>query len=90
MPTFAEAGIANSEMGSWYSLAVPAKTPAAVVEKLVAALQTIQSKPEFKKLMLAQNAEPMLQVKGQATEFIKADGKRLAELVRATGMKLQD
>ena len=90
VPTFAEAGVANSEMGSWYSLAVPAKTPAAVVDKLAEALQTVQAKPEFKKVLAAQNAELMLQKKGQATEFIKADGKRLAELVRATGMKLQD
>ncbi|WP_312410290.1 tripartite tricarboxylate transporter substrate binding protein [Comamonas sp.] len=90
VPTFAEAGVANSEMGSWYSLAAPAKTPAAVVDKLAAALQTVQSKPEFKKLLLAQNAEPMPQMKAQAAEFIRVDGKRLAELVQATGMKLQN
>lgn len=90
VPTFAEAGLPNLEMGSWYSLAVPAKTPQPVVDKLVKALQTVQASPDFKKLLAGQNAEVMPQMKAQATEFIRADGKRLAELVQATGMKLQD
>lgn len=90
VPTFAEAGIPHLEMGSWYSLAVPAKTPAAVVDRLAAALQAVQSRPEFKKLLVAQNAEPLSQRKEQATDYVRADGRRLAEQVRATGMKLQD
>ncbi|QIL79840.1 tripartite tricarboxylate transporter substrate binding protein [Diaphorobacter sp. HDW4A] len=90
VPTFAEAGIPRLETGSWYSLAVPAKTPAAVVDKLATALQAVQAKPEFKKLLAAQNAESLSQVKAQATDYVRADGKRLAELVRATAMKLQD
>lgn len=90
VPTFAEAGVPGLETGSWYSLAVPAKTPAAVVDKLTKALQKVQAQPEFKKLLTAQNAEVMPQMKGQATDYIRADGKRLAELVKVTGMKLQD
>lgn len=90
VPTFAEAGLPNMENGSWYSLAVPAKTPPAIVDKLAKALQAVQSDPEFKKILAAQNAEAMPQMKTQATEFVRADGKRLAELVQATGMKLQD
>ncbi|WP_137918060.1 tripartite tricarboxylate transporter substrate binding protein [Hydrogenophaga sp. 2FB] len=90
VPTFAEAGVPGLETGSWYSLAVPARTPAAVVDKLTKALQKVQSQPEFKKLLTAQNAEVMPQMKAQATEYIRADGKRLAELVKVTGMKLQD
>jgi tripartite-type tricarboxylate transporter receptor subunit TctC len=90
VPTFAEAGLPNLEMGSWYSLAVPARTPAAVVDRLVKALQTVQADPDFKKLLVSQNTEVMTQTKNQATDFIRADGKRLAELVQATGMKLQD
>ncbi|QHE86279.1 Bug family tripartite tricarboxylate transporter substrate binding protein [Hydrogenophaga sp. BPS33] len=90
VPTFAEAGLPGMETGSWYSLAVPAKTPAAIVDKLAQALQKVQGQPEFKKLLAAQNAEVMPQMKAQATDYIRADGKRLAELVKATGMKLQD
>ncbi len=90
VPTFAEAGLPHLEMGSWYSLAVPTKTPAAIVDKLAKALQTVQAKPEFRKLLVGQNAEIMPQMKEQATDYIRADGKRLTELRQATGMKLQD
>lgn len=90
VPLFAEAGVPNSQMGSWYSLAVPAKTPQAVVDTLAQALQTVQAKPSFQAVLATQNAEPMPQLKEQATHYISDDGQRLAELVRATGMKLQD
>ncbi len=90
VPTFAEAGLKGLEMGSWYSLAVPAKTPQPIVDKLAQALRKVQAAPEFKKLLASQNAEVMPQMKTQATEYIREDGKRLAELVRATGMKLKD
>ncbi|SAI72474.1 putattive exported protein [Bordetella ansorpii] len=90
VPTFAEAGLKGLEMGSWYSLAVPAKTPQPIVDKLAQALRKVQADPEFKKLLASQNAEVMPQMKTQATEYIREDGKRLAELVRATGMKLKD
>ena len=90
VPTFAEAGLPDMENGSWYSLAVPVKTPPAIVDKLAKALQAVQKSPEFTKILAGQNAEAMPQMKTQATEFVRADGKRLAELVQATGMKLQD
>ncbi|ANN67152.1 Bug family tripartite tricarboxylate transporter substrate binding protein [Bordetella bronchialis] len=90
VPTFAESGLPDMVSGSWYSLAVPAGTPAAVVDKLAAALKTVQERPAFKKILAAQNAIAMPQRKEQATEYIRTDGARLAELVKATGMKLQD
>ncbi len=90
VPTFAESGLPDMVSGSWYSLAVPAGTPAAVVDKLAQALKTVQERPEFKKILAAQNAIAMPQQKQQATDYIRADGQQLAGLVKATGMKLQD
>lgn len=90
VPTFAESGLPDMVSGSWYSLAVPAGTPAAIVDKLAQALKAVQERPEFKKILAAQNAIVMPQQKQQATDYIRADGKRLAELVKATGMKLQE
>ncbi|OZI34722.1 hypothetical protein CAL29_14710 [Bordetella genomosp. 10] len=90
VPTFAESGLPDMVSGSWYSLAVPAGTPAAIVDKLAQALKTVQERPEFRKILAAQNAVAMPQQKQQATDYIRADGKRLAALVKATGMKLQE
>jgi tripartite-type tricarboxylate transporter receptor subunit TctC len=90
VPTFAESGLPDMVSGSWYSLAVPAGTPAVIVDKLAQALKTVQNQTEFKKILAAQNAIVMPQQKQEAAAYISADGKRLAELVKATGMKLQD
>jgi tripartite-type tricarboxylate transporter receptor subunit TctC len=90
VPTLAEAGVPNAESGSWYSLAVPAKTPPEVIDRLAKALAALKSQPEFKAALAAQNAEGMPQMREKAADFVREDGKRLAELVKATRMKLQE
>ncbi|MBH1964241.1 MAG: tripartite tricarboxylate transporter substrate binding protein [Comamonadaceae bacterium] len=90
VPTFAEAGLKGMETGSWYSLAAPAKTPAAVVERLAQALEKVKASPEFRAALDRQNSELMPQMRAQAKDFAALDGKRLAQLVKDTGMKLQE
>lgn len=90
VPTFAQAGLQGMETGSWYSLAAPAGTPSAVVARLTKALDTVKSSPEFQAVVEKQNTEILPQMGGQAEAFIVSDGRRLAELVKATGMKLQE
>ncbi len=57
VPTFAEAGLAGFVSGSWYSLAAPANTPAAVVDKLAKAFVAVQNSSEFQSAMTMQNGE---------------------------------
>ena len=90
VPTFAQAGLKGMETGSWYSLAVPAKTPPAVVERLAQALEKVKASPEFQAVLDKQNTELLPQMRAQARDFIALDGKRLAQLVKDTGMKLQE
>lgn len=90
VPTFAQAGLKGMETGSWYSLAVPAKTPPAVVERLAQALEKVKASLEFQAVLDKQNTELLPQMRTQARDFIALDGKRLAQLVKDTGMKLQE
>lgn len=90
VPTFAEAGLKGMETGSWYSLAAPAKTPAAIVERLSKALETVKASAEFKAVLEKQNSELLPQIGAQAEAYVVSDGKRLAQLVKSTGMKLQE
>lgn len=90
VPTFAQAGLKGMETGSWYSLAVPAKTPPAVVERLAQALEKVKASSEFQAVLDKQNTELLPQMRAQARDFIALDGKRLAQLVKDTGMKLQE
>lgn len=90
VPTFSEAGLPNFVAGSWYSLAVPAKTPPAVVESLAKALAAVQAQPEFQAIVAAQSAEILKLNRAETRKFVQDDAKAVAELVKATGLKLND
>ncbi|EWS66109.1 Argininosuccinate lyase [Hydrogenophaga sp. T4] len=90
VPTFSEAGLPNFVAGSWYSLAVPAKTPPAVVEILAKALAAVQAQPEFQSIVAAQSAEILKLNRAETRKFVQDDAKAVAELVKATGLKLND
>lgn len=90
VPTFAELGLPNFISGSWYSLAAPAKTPTAALERLARALAAVQASPEFQAAATAQGAEMILLDRAGTLRFIQDDARSVAELVKATGMKLND
>lgn len=90
VPTFAEAGLPNFVSGSWYSLAAPAKTPAAVVDALAKALAAVQAQPEYQGIVASQSAEIVRLTRAQTNQFVQDDTKAVAELVKAAGLKLND
>lgn len=57
VPTIAEAGLPGYEASGWYGFAAPAKTPAAIVTKLHAAMQTATRPPETRERLLAAGVE---------------------------------
>jgi len=90
VPTFAQAGLENMVSGSWYSLAAPANTPPAVIERLALALERVKSSAAFQAMLERQNTELLPQMRADARDFIAADGRRLAQLVQDAGMKLTE
>lgn len=90
VPTFNEAGLPNFVSGSWYSLAVPAKTPAPVMDRLTKALTAVLASPDFQTTAAQQNAEIFNFTRAQTQAFVLEDAKVMHELVKATGMKLMD
>ncbi len=57
IPTSAEAGVPGFESGTWYYLAAPKKTPAAIVQKLNAALNEVFADEKFRARMLELGVE---------------------------------
>lgn len=90
VPTFSEAGMKGFISGSWYSLAVPTKTPAPVLDRLTKALSTVLASPEFQAAAAQQNAEIFNFTRPQTQAFVLEDAKAMHELVKGTGMKLMD
>jgi len=90
VPTFAEAGLAGFVSGSWYSLAAPANTPAAVVDKLSKAFVAVQNSSEFQSAMTMQNGEIFYLNRAETSKFLQDDAKAMQDLIKSTGMKLLD
>jgi tripartite-type tricarboxylate transporter receptor subunit TctC len=86
VPTIGET-VPGYEFIGWYSLAAPARTPGAILDRLnveiVHALQT----PEFQERFGALGAEPLGTTREEAGQFIRAQMEKMREAVKASGAK---
>ncbi|MEK7948354.1 tripartite tricarboxylate transporter substrate binding protein [Pigmentiphaga sp. YJ18] len=89
VPTFAEAGLGGAESASWYTVAAPKGTPAAVVNKLNAALNAVARKAEYRKLMEAQGTELATLSPEETTRFVVDDAQRTKDLIKSANLKLE-
>jgi tripartite-type tricarboxylate transporter receptor subunit TctC len=87
VPTVAEAGAPGYEFASWHGLFVPAKVPAAIVERLNAELNKIVADPTVRERMAALNIDLVGGTPAAFADFIKAETGKIAELVRISGAK---
>lgn len=74
VPTATEAGVAGFEATSWTTVAVSAKVPQDVVEKLNADLRAVIGAPDFRQGLEAQGMSPVANRPGEAQAFV-ARGK---------------
>lgn len=81
VPTATEQGLTGLVSSSWNALAVPSKTPAAVVERLNKELVTILAKPAVKQKLLSLNIEARSSTPAQAAELLASDTKRWAGVI---------
>jgi tripartite-type tricarboxylate transporter receptor subunit TctC len=87
VPTVAEAGLPDFEIGGWHGLFAPAATPAAIVEQLNAAVLRILATPEIQDLWKAQG---MGIVRGSPDAFaavVRGDYEKYGRLIRSAGIK---
>jgi tripartite-type tricarboxylate transporter receptor subunit TctC len=89
VPTMAESGFDDFIFTFWQGLVAPAKTPAAVVDRLNAAVNEAIRSPEMSASLATLGMEG---VSGSPHEFSTAianDAQRWAEIVRLSGAKLE-
>ena len=87
VPTVAEAGFADVLAQSWYGVAAPAKTPAAIVNYLVDQFMRTLAQPDTRSRLEAMDAE-ILALPGAAFDaLIESEWKRWGELIRKRGIK---
>ena len=89
VPTLAESGFPDLVVNTWFGLAVPAGTPADLVQRLAQEAQAVVAIPDvrarFDELSFA--ASPMTPAETQ--RFMQAEIERWAPVVRAAGISFQ-
>ncbi len=88
-PTFAEAGFPDLVVTSWSIWAVPAKTPAAIKEKLRLGTEKALTQPDVIESMKVGGFDPGTMSVAEADAFIKTEYQRWGEVIRAAGIKPQ-
>ena len=89
VPTAIEQGLAGFLSESWYGVAVPAGTPAAVRTKFQQAMFKAGNDADRKARLIGAGIEPKLMTAQQLAEYIKAEENRLKPVLKALDLKVE-
>ena len=87
LPTIAESGLPGYEMVTINGLLAPARTPAALINKLRAEVVRAMNKPEIKERLFASGVEVVGSTPAELAATIKADSAKIAKLIRDAGIR---
>ena len=89
VPTIAEAGpVKGYEASSWFGLLAPAGTPPDIVNRVQQETAKALATPALKERLVSQGAIPSGNTPAQFTQFIAAETKKWAQVVKASGAKV--
>ncbi|WP_424139549.1 Bug family tripartite tricarboxylate transporter substrate binding protein [Roseomonas chloroacetimidivorans] len=89
VPTMAEAGFANIDAVSWFSIMAPAATPQPVLRQLQQAIATAQADPDTRRRLGAFGASlPAVPPQG-AEAFIAAERARWTKVIQEAGIRVE-
>jgi tripartite-type tricarboxylate transporter receptor subunit TctC len=87
LPTIAEEGVAGYETTIWLALFAPAKTPAAILQKLTKEVHDAVNSQEYKDKLAALDIQPRQSSSQELANFLKADLGKWAKVVKDAGIK---
>jgi tripartite-type tricarboxylate transporter receptor subunit TctC len=87
LPTMAEAGFPGFDVTTWYSLMLPARTPAAIGKRIHEESAKALQRPEVQQAMANQGLEVETSTPQELAARIKAETATWAEVIRAAGIK---
>ncbi|MGM9425317.1 Bug family tripartite tricarboxylate transporter substrate binding protein [Hydrogenophaga sp. MI9] len=89
VPTAVEAGVKGFQASSWNALAVPGKTPRAVIDRLNKDIVAALAKPEVKKKLADLNIDADNSTPDEATQLLVSDIKRWGAVIDKAGIPKQ-
>ena len=89
VPTIAESGLPGYQFDSWFGLLGPVATPAAEVTRVNAAMAKVLKDPVVLERLDKQGIEPLAMNNADFAKLLAVDYKRMAEVVKASGAKVE-
>jgi tripartite-type tricarboxylate transporter receptor subunit TctC len=88
VPTIAASGYPSYEAVNWYGILAPAQSPADIVAKLNAAMRQAMAAADTRDYYETRGIEPMAGSPADMRAFVQSEIRKWAEVVRASGAKL--
>lgn len=88
LPTIAETGLPGYESEGWSGIFAPAKTPAAIVQRLYTDFTTALRDNDVRAKLIAAGTEPALTTGDEMGKKVRDEIARWAKVVKASGMKV--
>ena len=87
VPTLIEQGYPNTQSDNWYALLAPAKTPAAIIDKLNKAVAAAYADPVLKDKITQSGAIPSTNTPVEMNAMLKGENERWGKIVKEKGIK---
>jgi tripartite-type tricarboxylate transporter receptor subunit TctC len=89
VPTMRECGFANFPAYQWFLVLAPVGTPAAVIDKLNAAINNGLKSPDIQAQLAKLGTEPRIRSRQDLVKFMADEAQQWAKLVSAAAIKLE-
>lgn len=89
VPTLAEAGVPNSESGSWIAMFAPSGTPQAIIDKIAADIKEAVALPESRQILISQGATPHSTTPAELKAIIDRDHARYGKVIQERAIKVE-
>jgi tripartite-type tricarboxylate transporter receptor subunit TctC len=89
VPTAAESGVPDYIVTNWFGFAFPRGTPKELVGALREDVVRALAAPDVRERLAAQGAEPSNFTPEEFARFLKEDTRRWTELIRSSGIKVE-
>jgi len=87
LPTVSEAGLKGFEAVAWVGLSAPARTPAAVLDRVSADAMRVVRTPEFSERLKQDGSNPVGNTPEQYATFVRDEIGKWAKVVKFAGVK---
>jgi tripartite-type tricarboxylate transporter receptor subunit TctC len=86
LPTISEAGLPGYEADNWYGVAVPARTPRAIIDRLNTELVRALNMPDVKQLLFNQGLEVSTGTPEAFGTYMKSEDIKWAKVIKDAGI----